>query len=43
MLAQQKPRDALLRLAPLLERATKQERWEHVIEMLVTSFSLSDM
>ena len=34
-LAQEKHREALLRLPSLLEAARRQERWHHVIEMLV--------
>ncbi len=35
LLAQEKPEEALLLLGSLLEGATKQERWDHVIEMLL--------
>ncbi len=35
VLAQEKPEDALTRLPLLQERAREQQRWEHVIEMLL--------
>lgn len=35
LLAQHRTEEALLRLAPLLESATRQERWGHVIELLL--------
>ncbi len=35
VLAQHKANEALTRLVPLLETATKQERWGHVIELLL--------
>ncbi len=35
VLAQHKPAEALTRLIPLLESATKQERWGNVIELLL--------
>jgi len=35
VLAQHKANEALMRLVPLLETATKQERWGHVIELLL--------
>lgn len=34
-LAQQQPAEALMQLVPLLEMANKQERWGHVIELLL--------
>jgi len=34
-LAQERPQEALQRLSSLLEEARRQERWNHVIEMLV--------
>ncbi len=35
VLAQHKTEEALMRLVPLLESATKQERWGHIIELLL--------
>jgi LuxR family maltose regulon positive regulatory protein len=35
LLAQHKTDEALMRIVPLLESATKQERWGHVIELLL--------
>jgi LuxR family maltose regulon positive regulatory protein len=35
LLAQRKTDEALIRLVPLLDSATKQERWGHVIELLI--------
>ena len=43
VLAQHKTDEALMRLVPLLESATKQERWGHVIELQLLAALASQM